>query len=100
MAAASVLLALAPGLCGASATRTILVFPFENQSPRPDLDWLSVGFAEIISSRLADPALRREVCEALHQLGFKYITLDLDGFRSGSMNAGLPMVKLVLSPKF
>ena len=73
VAAASVLLALAPGLCGASATRTILVFPFENQSPRPDLDWLSVGFAEIISSRLADPTRyvlgREERNAAYEELG-------------------------------
>lgn len=34
-------------------TRTILVFPFENLSPRPDLNWISEGFAEIVSSRLA-----------------------------------------------
>ena len=73
VAALSVLLAVAPGLCGASATRTILVFPFENQSPRPDLDWLSVGFAEIISSRLADPTRyvlgREERNAAYEELG-------------------------------
>jgi uncharacterized protein len=47
-------------------------------------------------ARLADPALRRTVCETLHQLGFKYITLDLDGFRSGSMNAVLPLINIEL----
>ena len=60
-------------MCGASATRTILVFPFENQSPRPDLDWLSAGFAEIISSRLADPTRyvlgREERNAAYEELG-------------------------------
>jgi uncharacterized protein len=45
-------------------------------------------------ARLADPQVRRAVSDALHQLGFKYVTLDLDGFRSGSMNAVLPMVNL------
>jgi uncharacterized protein len=44
--------------------------------------------------RLADPELRRRVCGKLHELGFKYVTLDLDGFRSGSMNAGLPVLEL------
>ena len=29
---------------------------------------------------------RHEVCNALHSLGFRYVSLDLDGFRSGSMN--------------
>ena len=47
-------------------------------------------------SRLAEPVLRRQVCEKLRELGFKYVTLDLDGFRSGSMNAGLPLVNIEL----
>jgi uncharacterized protein len=47
-------------------------------------------------ARLADPVLRRDVCAMLHQLGFKYVTLDLDGFRSGSMNAALPLVNIEL----
>jgi tetratricopeptide (TPR) repeat protein len=44
-------------LCGATQpeTRTILVFPFQNLSPRPDLNWISEGFAEVVSSRLAGP---------------------------------------------
>jgi pyridinium-3,5-biscarboxylic acid mononucleotide sulfurtransferase len=32
-------------------------------------------------------------------LGFKFVTLDLEGFRSGSMNALLPADKIVVSPK-
>jgi uncharacterized protein len=31
----------------------------------------------------------------LRALGFRYITLDLDGFRSGSMNALLPVSELL-----
>ena len=41
-----------------------------------------------------DRALKREVVEQLAQrfreLGFKYVTLDLQGYRSGSMNEVLP----------
>lgn len=38
---------------------------------------------------------RREmICQQLRELGFKYVTIDLDGFRSGSMNDSLPLVKL------
>ncbi|PYV14717.1 MAG: hypothetical protein DMG21_17270 [Acidobacteria bacterium] len=33
--------------------RTILVFPFDNQSTRTDLRWLPEGFAELVSRRLA-----------------------------------------------
>jgi len=39
--------------------------------------------------RLAEGGLREQITRTLHDLGFKYITLDLDGFRSGSMNAAL-----------
>ncbi|HEY2252544.1 MAG TPA: ATP-dependent sacrificial sulfur transferase LarE, partial [Planctomycetaceae bacterium] len=59
-----------------------------------DLARIEIAAGEI--ARLADPALSRQVCEKLHQLGFKYVTLDLDGFRSGSMNAGLPLVNIEL----
>lgn len=44
--------------------------------------------------RLVEPELRQRVSSRLHALGFKYVTLDLDGFRSGSMNAALPLVSL------
>jgi uncharacterized protein len=39
---------------------------------------------------IAEPA-RRTISEKLHSLGFKYVSLDLDGFRSGSMNAVVPL---------
>jgi uncharacterized protein len=31
-------------------------------------------------------ALREELCSGLRELGFRYVTLDLTGFRSGSLN--------------
>lgn len=37
-------------------------------------------------ARFADASLRRETAEYLKSLGFKYVSLDLEGFRSGSMN--------------
>ena len=42
-------------------------------------------------SRFADPVFRREVVECLKSVGFKYVSLDLEGFRSGSMNAVLKL---------
>lgn len=33
--------------------------------------------------------LREEICSELKKIGFKYITIDLEGFRSGSMDVGL-----------
>jgi pyridinium-3,5-biscarboxylic acid mononucleotide sulfurtransferase len=40
--------------------------------------------------RLAEPAIRAEVVAALKSLGYRYITLDMEGFRSGSMNPPVP----------
>lgn len=37
-------------------------------------------------ARLADPEVRARVAAFLRDLGFAYVTLDLEGFRSGSMN--------------
>lgn len=36
--------------------------------------------------RLAEPGLRERVVEGLRALGYRFVTLDLEGFRSGSMN--------------
>jgi uncharacterized protein len=45
---------------------------------------------EVLQSEIQEVLMHREVIvNALRKLGFIYITLDLEGFRSGSMNAGL-----------
>jgi uncharacterized protein len=36
--------------------------------------------------RLAQPGIRGQVVDGLKALGYRYVTLDLEGFRSGSMN--------------
>jgi uncharacterized protein len=43
---------------------------------------------------LAAPALRGALIAAFRSFGFKYITLDLEGFRSGSLNAVIPIESL------
>ena len=40
--------------------------------------------------RMLENGLRRRVAEALRALGFSFVSLDLEGFRSGSMNRSLP----------
>src|SRR5205085_2966115 len=37
--------------------------------------------------RLAEPEAREGLVRRLKELGFQYVTLDLEGFRSGSLNA-------------
>ena len=68
-----ILLLGAGDLRGASAARTILVLAFENQSARPDLNWISESFAETLSARLSAPdrflLSRAERNAAYEQLG-------------------------------
>lgn len=40
-------------------------------------------------ARLLEPAQSRAVYEAFKQIGFNYVALDLQGYRTGSMNEGL-----------
>ncbi|MBL8827806.1 MAG: ATP-dependent sacrificial sulfur transferase LarE [Planctomycetaceae bacterium] len=42
-------------------------------------------------AQLADPAVRAGLTAELHRLGFKFVTLDLDGFQSGSLNRLVPL---------
>lgn len=52
-----------------------------------DVARIEVEPAEV--ARLASPEVSAKVVARLHELGFTYVTVDLDGFRSGSMNAKL-----------
>jgi uncharacterized protein len=45
---------------------------------------IEVGKDEIL--RLLDGSLRETIVNEIKKLGFKYITLDLEGYRTGSMN--------------
>jgi len=42
-------------------------------------------------ARFADAALRAAIVKKLKELGYTYITLDLEGYRTGSMNEVLPL---------
>jgi len=45
---------------------------------------------EVPDRRLAEVVERRsEVIDAVHQAGYRYVTLDLEGLRSGNLNAAL-----------
>lgn len=54
-----------------------------------DLARIEVPVGEV-ANLAADP-VRTELARALHALGFKFVTLDLDGFRSGSLNELVPL---------
>jgi uncharacterized protein len=40
--------------------------------------------------RLAEPENRERISSCFHALGFTYVSLDLDGYKTGSMNLTLP----------
>ncbi len=46
-------------------------------------------------ARALDPAMATQFTSIFKSLGFKFVTLDLEGFRSGSMNALLPAEDLL-----
>jgi len=57
-------------------------------------DVARVEVSEDSLPRLLEPALRRELVETFKSIGFKYVSLDLEGFRSGSLNEALPTESL------
>jgi pyridinium-3,5-biscarboxylic acid mononucleotide sulfurtransferase len=58
-----------------------------------DLARIEIPIEEV--SRILAPALRERVRAELHSLGFRYVTIDLDGFRSGSMNGVISAEQLL-----
>ena len=54
-----------------------------------DLARVEVSLADV--AKLAAEPTRGELTREFHRLGFKFVTLDLDGFRSGSLNDLVPL---------
>jgi uncharacterized protein len=54
-----------------------------------DIVRIEIGRDEL--ERALTPAMAAEFTAIFKRLGFKFVTLDLEGFRSGSMNALLPI---------
>jgi uncharacterized protein len=52
-----------------------------------DVGRVELGAGEI--DRALAPGLRARIAAALHEAGFRYAALDLDGYRRGSLNEGL-----------
>ncbi|HTC49835.1 MAG TPA: ATP-dependent sacrificial sulfur transferase LarE [Candidatus Aquilonibacter sp.] len=54
-------------------------------------DIVRIEIAREEFTRALNPAMAAEFTRIFKELGFKFVTLDLEGFRSGSMNALLPV---------
>jgi uncharacterized protein len=57
-------------------------------------DIVRIEIAQDELERALNPSMAAEFTSIFKQLGFKFVTLDLEGFRSGSMNALLPIGQL------
>src|ERR1700686_746985 len=57
-------------------------------------DIVRIEIAQEELERALNPALAAQFTAIFKALGFKFVTLDLEGFRSGSMNALLPVEQL------
>ncbi|MHC4179472.1 MAG: ATP-dependent sacrificial sulfur transferase LarE [Planctomycetota bacterium] len=66
--------------------------PLRVRYHRGDVARIEVSMEEL--SKFTQPEFRREVVEHLKSVGFKYVSLDLEGFRSGSLNVVLPVESL------
>ena len=54
-----------------------------------DLARIEVPIKEL--PRFTSPEVRENLTRELHRLGFKFVSLDLDGFRTGSLNELVPL---------
>jgi len=68
--------------------------PLRVRYHRGDVARIEVSLEQL--PRLVEPALRAAVVEQLKAAGFKYVSIDLEGFRSGSLNTLLPSAALQL----
>ncbi|MEE8452023.1 MAG: ATP-dependent sacrificial sulfur transferase LarE [Thermoguttaceae bacterium] len=66
--------------------------PLRVRYHRGDVARIEVSADEL--ARFTEAKFRREVVDTLKSAGFKYVSLDLEGFRSGSLNAVLPVESL------
>jgi pyridinium-3,5-biscarboxylic acid mononucleotide sulfurtransferase len=57
-------------------------------------DIVRIEIAREELNRALDLSIAAEFTRIFKALGFKFVTLDLEGFRSGSMNALLPAEEL------
>lgn len=77
---------------GEDALRTL---GFRQFRVRHHGDIVRIEIAQDELARAHDPAMAAELTRIFKTLGFKFVTLDLEGFRSGSMNALLPAKNLL-----
>jgi uncharacterized protein len=73
------------------AEQTIRALGFRVVRVRHHDEMARVELAREEMARALDPEIGAAMVRALKGLGFRYVTLDLQGYRTGSLNEGLPL---------
>jgi uncharacterized protein len=73
-------------------------FGFRQIRVRHHGDIARIELGEGEADRLADAGLRANVVAALRTVGFRFVVLDLDGYREGSLNPGPPAALYSIGP--
>lgn len=68
------------------AEKFLKSFGFNELRVRHHRDTARIELREDDIQKMADPGIRKSVTEKLRGLGYKYVCLDLEGFRSGKLN--------------
>ncbi len=75
------------------ALRGLGFFDLRARLVKDNEDLVRIELGEEELSRLMDPTLRAQVVAAGRAAGFRFVTVDLEGFRSGRLNEGLVQLK-------
>ncbi|MBN2070890.1 MAG: ATP-dependent sacrificial sulfur transferase LarE [Candidatus Krumholzibacteriota bacterium] len=73
------------------AERFLVSLGFEAARVRSHGDLARIEVDREKTSLLAEPGAREKIVEHLRSLGFRYITVDIEGYRTGSLNESLDM---------
>jgi uncharacterized protein len=64
---------------------------FNQMRVRHHGDIVRIEIAPEEMPRALDPEMARSLAAAFKRLGFKFVTLDLEGYRPGALNEALPL---------
>ncbi len=71
------------------AEQFLIDLGFREERVRLHGDVARIEVPEDVIERIASEEIRKKVCEKFKQIGFRYVSLDLMGYRVGSMNEAI-----------
>ncbi len=82
-----------------SAMRALGFFDLRARLVRENEEMVRLEVGEQELSQVILPDIRSRIIQAAHEAGFRFVTLDLEGFRSGRLNENAPLVQLGRRPQ-